>query len=167
MDPLPLRFCFKQASAIKAEPPQFPFCATFSLVGGLNWMLGWEKLWSVFKLICTLSVKLFCIISSSQDTTRSCRPEDLFFFFPADLTLFFFSQILLLFFPVTCWQWNLVCNGDSSKPECRTECICSLRLQGKAGSSPELSDFDPCWAKSCHLTNTVLAEHFPLWLLHQ
>lgn len=64
-------------------------------------MLGWEKLWSVFKLICTLSVKWFCIISSSQDTTPSYRLEDLFFF-PADPTLFFFSQILLLFSPLTC-----------------------------------------------------------------
>lgn len=36
MDPLPLRFCFKQTSVIKAEPPQFPSCATFSLAGGLK-----------------------------------------------------------------------------------------------------------------------------------
>lgn len=47
------------------------------------------------------------------------------------------------------------------------EYICSVLLQGKAHSSPELCGFDPSRARSCHLTNIVLAKHFSLWLLHQ
>jgi len=121
MDPLPLWFSFKQTSVIKAEPPQFPSCATFSLAGGLNWMLGWEKLWFVLKPIHTPSVKWFCIISSSKDVVPSYGLKDLFFFpLPAEQMLFFFCQILLLLSSLICQHWRLVCSGGRSKLECRT-----------------------------------------------
>lgn len=168
MDPLPLRFSFKQTSAIEIEPPQFPFFATFSLAGGWNWMSGWEKLWSVFKLICTLSVKWFCIISSSQDLIPSYTLEDLLFFSCWPNALFLqsnpavvFSTNLLAVKSVK----QLVCNGDRSKAECRTKYICSPQCQGKAG--PEFWGFDPSRARTCRLTNTLLAKHSSLWLLHQ
>lgn len=99
MDPLPLWFSFKQTSVIKAEPPQFPSCATFSLAGGLNWMLGWEKLWFVLKPIHTPSVKWVCIISSSKDVVPSYGLKDLFFS-PSCWTnaLFLLSDPLVAFF---------------------------------------------------------------------
>lgn len=97
-------------------------------------MLGWEKLWSVFKLICTLSVKWFCIIATSQDITPSYRLEELFLF-PTDSMLFFCSQILLLFFSPNLLAVKsvkqLVCNGDRPKPQRRTERIAHPHSRGR------------------------------------